>query len=379
MFDYEILRLIWWVLLGVLLIGFAVMDGFDFGTAALLPFLGKDDEERRVIINTVGPVWEGNQVWLILGGGAIFAAWPYIYAVAFSGFYLAMFLVLCTLILRPVSFKFRSKMPGAGWRSFWDWCLFVSGAVPPVIFGVAVGNALEGVPFTFDDTMRMSYEGSLLGLLNPFALLAGLVSLAMTLAQGATWLSIKTDGEIQARARKTVFLTSLIALVLFGLAGIWVATGIDGYRITSAIATHGPSNPMLKQVAHESGVWMQNYGKLPVSMLVPGLALLGTIVTLLATMGRAHVLAFVGSSLTIAGIIGTVGVSMFPFILPSSLNPNASLTVWDASSSRTTLIIMTFVAAIFVPIVLAYTSWVYSVLRGKVTKAYIREQSGSVY
>ena len=378
MFDYEMLRLIWWVLLGVLLTGFAIMDGFDFGAGALLPFLGKNDEERRVIINTVGPVWEGNQVWLILGGGAIFAAWPYIYAVAFSGFYLAMFLVLCTLILRPVSFKFRSKMPNVGWRNFWDWCLFVSGAVPPVIFGVAVGNALEGVPFTFDDTMRMTYTGNLFGLLNPYALLAGLVSLSMVVTQGAVWLSIKTEGDIQARAQKTAIASALVALLLFVGAGFWTAYGIDGYHFTSAIQANAPSNPLLKTVVREGGAWMANYSKLPITMLVPGLAVLGTLIVVAFTF-RRPVLAFVGNSLTIAGIVATAGVSMFPFLLPSSLNPNASLTVWDASSSKTTLIIMTVVAAIFVPIVLAYTSWVYSVLRGKVTKAYIREQGGSVY
>src|SRR5579863_5185627 len=165
--SYEILRLIWWALLGVLLIGFAIMDGFDLGAAILLPFVGRTDAERRVAINTVGPVWEGNQVWLILGGGAIFAAWPPLYAVAFSGFYLAMFLVLCALILRPAGFKYRSKVSNPAWRRVWDWALFVGGLVPALIFGVAFGNVLRGVPFRFDDTLRMTYEGTLFGLLNP--------------------------------------------------------------------------------------------------------------------------------------------------------------------------------------------------------------------
>jgi len=378
MFDYEILRLIWWGLLGVLLIGFAILDGFDFGVAALMPFLGKNDEERRVIINTVGPVWEGNQVWLILGGGAIFAAWPYIYAVAFSGFYLAMFLVLCALILRPVSFKFRSKMPNPGWRRFWDVCLCISGVVPPVIFGVAVGNALEGVPFTFDETMRMTYTGNLFGLLNPFALLSGVISLLMMLSQGSVWLALKTEGRVEARARKTAILFSVLTLVLFGVAGLWIS-GMDGYVITSVANHSGPSNPLLKTVARASGAWLDNYNKLPLSMLVPGLALIGAIITWLAISGRLYLTAFIGNSLTIAGIIATAGVSMFPFILPSSLNPDDSLTVWDASSSRTTLIVMTIVVVIFIPIIFAYTGWVYRVLRGKVTQAYIREQSDSVY
>ena len=156
MFTYEILRLIWWALLGILLIGFAVTDGFDLGAAILLPFVAKTDAERRVAINTVGPVWEGNQVWFILGGGAIFAAWPPLYAVAFSGFYLAMFLVLCALILRPVAFKFRSKLAHPTWRSIWDWALFVAGLVPSLVFGVAFGNVLEGAPFRFDETLRMT-------------------------------------------------------------------------------------------------------------------------------------------------------------------------------------------------------------------------------
>ena len=379
MITYEILRLIWWVLLGVLLTGFAILDGFDFGAMVLLPFIGKNDEERRVMINTIGPVWEGNQVWLILGGGAVFAAWPYIYAVAFSGFYLAMFLVLCALILRPVSIKFRSKMPGTRWRNVWDWCLFISGAIPPVIFGVAVGNAMEGVPFTLDETMRMTYTSGLFGLLNPFALLAGIVSLSMIVTQGAVWLSMKTDSDVQARAQKMARIFSILTLVLFVLGGVWVLEGISGYRITSAIDPNGPSNPLLKQVVQEPGLWFANYAQWPISMLVPALVALGSILVWISLAAKKYLLAFVGNSLTIAGIIGTTGVSMFPFILPSSLDPNVSLTVWDASSSKTTLIIMTFVAAVFVPIVLAYTGWVYRVLRGKVTKAYIREQGGSVY
>ncbi len=155
MTEYEILRFIWWALLGILLIGFAIMDGFDLGTAALLPFVARNDVERRVTINTVGPVWEGNQVWFILGGGAIFAAWPALYAASFSGFYLAMFLVLATLILRPAGFKYRSKVESPRWRTFWDYALFAGGIVPALVFGVAFGNLFEGVPFGFDGDLRM--------------------------------------------------------------------------------------------------------------------------------------------------------------------------------------------------------------------------------
>ena len=192
--SYEILRIIWWLLLGVLLGGFAIMDGFDLGTAALLTFVGRSDVERRVAINSVGPVWEGNQVWFILGGGAIFAAWPALYAASFSGFYLAMFLVLAALIIRPVGFKFRSKLENPRWRSWWDWALCIGGIVPPLVFGVAFGNLFEGVPFGFDADLRMQSDISLWSLLNPFALLCGLVSLAMILMHGAAWLNYKTRG-----------------------------------------------------------------------------------------------------------------------------------------------------------------------------------------
>ena len=198
--EYEILRLIWWAVLGVLLIGIAVMDGFDLGTAILLPVIGRTDMDRRIMINTVGPVWEGNQVWLILGGGAIFAAWPALYAVAFSGFYLAMLLLLLSLILRPVGFKFRSKLEDTRWRTTWDTALFIGGLVPALVFGVAFGNALQGVPFRFDDTLRMTYTGTLFALFNPFALLAGLVSVAMIVMHGAAWLSCKTEAPLRARA-----------------------------------------------------------------------------------------------------------------------------------------------------------------------------------
>ena len=200
--DYATLRLIWWLLLGILLIGFAVMDGFDLGVATLLPAVARTDEERRIVLNVIGPVWEGNQVWLILGGGAIFAAFPPLYAVSFSGFYIAMFLILVALILRPVGFKFRSKVPDPRWRAVWDWALFASGLVPSLVFGVAMGNVLLGVPFHFDDTLRVYYEGGLFGLLTPFALLCGLVSVAMLLMHGAGMLAMKTSGAVAARARR---------------------------------------------------------------------------------------------------------------------------------------------------------------------------------
>ncbi len=243
--NYEVLRLIWWLLLGVLLIGFAVTDGFDLGVATLLPFVGRTDVERRVVINTIGPVWEGNQVWLILGGGAIFAAWPPLYAVSFSGFYLAMFAILAALILRPVGFKYRSKRDSEAWRKGWDWALFVGGFVPALIFGVAVGKTLQGVPFRLDEDLRIFYDGTFFGLINPFALLCGLLSVAMLVTHGATWLQHEADGAVADRAR---------ALAASRRWWRWCCSCSPvcccplrlGYRITSPINPLGPSNPLLK-------------------------------------------------------------------------------------------------------------------------------------
>jgi len=356
--DYETLRLIWWALLGILLIGFAVMDGFDLGTAALLPFVARSDSERRVAINTVGPVWEGNQVWFILGGGAIFAAWPALYAASFSGFYLAMFLVLATLILRPAGFKFRSKVEDPRWRTFWDWALFAGGVVPALVFGVAFGNLFQGVPFGFDDDLRFHSQITLFSLLNPFALLVGLVSLAMIVLHGAAWLNLKTEGAVQVRARAVMPWAAGAFLLLFAGAGFWLSH-IDGLRILGLMAHDGPSNPMLKTVAAAPGGWMK-----VITMPAVAVALIGVAVAVL--LRRRPLLAFLGSALVPVGTIATAGLALFPFLLPSSSEPSASLTVWDASSSKLTLAVMLGAVAIFLPIILLYTGFVYRVLRGPV-------------
>ncbi|MFJ1310693.1 cytochrome d ubiquinol oxidase subunit II [Agrobacterium sp. P15N1-A] len=378
--DYEILRVIWWLLLGVVLIGFAVTGGFDLGTGALLPFVAKTDIERRVVINSIGPVWEGNQVWLILGGGAIFAAWPPLYAVSFSGFYLAMFATLFALILRPVGFKYRSKRESAAWRTGWDWALFIGGFVPALIFGVAIGNVLQGVPFHLNDDLRIFYDGTtLFELLNPYAILCGLVSVAMLIMHGAAWLVLKTDGPVATRARGFGSIAALATTVLFALGGVFLWLGVDGYRFTSEVVTDGPSNPLSKTVEVAGGVWFANYAAHPWMMLAPALGLVFPLVAFVLLRARREVLALLSSSLAIFGIISTVGLTMFPFILPSSVDPKSSLTVWDASSSHMTLFIMLVVALIFIPIIVAYTSWVYRVLWGKVDEKAIRDDSGHAY
>ncbi|WP_370679118.1 cytochrome d ubiquinol oxidase subunit II [Comamonas sp. GB3 AK4-5] len=377
--SYDVLRVIWWLLLGILLTGFAVTDGFDLGAMALLRATAKTDVERRVVINSVGPVWEGNQVWLILGGGAIFAAWPQLYAVSFSGFYLAMFAILVALILRPVAFKFRSKREEPGWRNAWDWVLCIAGIVPALIFGVAMGNVLLGVPFRLGEDLRIYYDGSFFGLLTPFALLCGLVSLCMLLMHGASWLVFKTEGEVAQRAARWGSLAALLTAVLFALAGVWIALDIQGYVITSAINTVGASNPLGKTAALSEGAWMANFARQPLLWALPALGVLLPLVSALGMRGRREWLALLASGLAVACIILTVGAAMFPMILPSSIDPRFSLTVWDSSSSHVTLFIMLVCALIFVPIILAYTSWVYSILRGKVDAVAIATGQGHSY
>lgn len=378
--DYATLRVIWWVLLGALLIGFAIMDGFDLGVAASLPLVARSDIERRTVINTIGPVWDGNQVWLILGGGAIFAAWPAIYAAAFSGFYPALFLVLITLILRPVGFEFRNKIADPRWRSFWDYALFAGGVVPSLVFGVACGNLFLGVPLRIDGDMRLIYEGSgLFELLNPFGLLCGLVSLAMLLGHGALYVQLKTDADVAARARGVAMVAPLAAMLLFLLAGLWLALAIPGYRIDSAVDGLGPSNPLLKQVVQEPGAWLANYGHYPWMIAAPVLGVVGLLAAALAAALRRPGLGFIVSGVGLFGIIATTGVSLFPFLLPSSIAPSASLTVWDASSSQKTLFIMLVCTILFLPVVLAYTSFVFRTLRGTVTAEMVRRNSSSLY
>lgn len=378
--DYEFLRLIWWLLLGVLLAGFAIMDGFDLGVATLLPFVARSDVERRIAINAVGPVWDGNQVWLILGGGAIFAAWPLIYSAAFSGFYIALFLVLATLILRPVGFEFRNKRTSPVWRTFWDYALFLSGLVPSLVFGVALGNLLQGVPFRIDSEARVFYEGSgLFELLNPFGLLAGLVSVAMLSTHGAIYLTNKTEGVVRDRAAAYVKWGALATVLLFSVAGVWVAVGLKGFVLTSPAAPNGPSDPLLKQVALEYGAWVANYHRYPWMIVAPALGVLGPMLAVAFTASRRPGLAFIASGFGIFGIIATTGVSMFPFLMPSSIAPVASLTVWDASSSQLTLYVMLISTLIFLPIVLAYTSFAFRVMRGVVTARQIEDNSSALY
>lgn len=378
MIDYEFLRFIWWILVGVLLIGFAVTDGFDMGVLSLLPFAGKKEVEKRIMINTIAPHWDGNQVWLLTAGGAMFAAWPMVYAASFSGFYIAMILVLAALFFRPVGLEYRAKIDNPTWRKVWDWGLFAGGFVPSLVFGVAFGNLLQGVPFEFNDLMQVTYTGSFFELLNPFAILCGLISFSMLTTQGAAWLQMKTTSELRERARMITQVGAFVTLVTFVLAGVCLYFK-EGFVVTSVIDHNAASNPVGKTVAIETGAWFKNYFDVPVLFILPVLAVVGALLNILASKANRSGFAFFFSSITMAGIILTCGVAMFPFVMPSISHPDMSLLMWDATSSELTLTLMLCFALVFVVILLAYTIWSYVKLFGRLDADFIEENKNSLY
>jgi cytochrome d ubiquinol oxidase subunit II len=374
LFDYATLKLIWWCIVGGIIVVFALTDGWDLGIGMLSPFLGTSDDERRIILRSIEANWEGNQTWLVIAGGVLFAAWPLVYAASFSGMYAAMLLVLFALFFRPVGFKYRNKVAGLRWRTAWDWGLFIGGFVPALVFGVAFGNLLLGVPFHFDAELRAHYTGTLWQLLNPFALLAGMISVAMLAMHGAVYLCLRVDGVIQARAARAARIAAVVVIVAFALAGVWIATGIDGYRITMIPDVNGQPNPLAKTVAKVSGGWLDNYARLHWTLVAPLGAFAGAFGVIVCVGPRRSGLALVASAVAVASVIVTAGVSMFPFVMPSSSVPDSSLTAWDAVSSWRTLQIMFWVVVFFVPLIALYTSWVYAKLRGTITLETIRSE-----
>ncbi len=327
------LNTVWFILIAVLYIGFFVLEGFDLGVGMLLPFIGKNDTNRRVVINTIGPHWDGNEVWLLTAGGATFAAFPMWYATLFSGFYLPLFLLLAALILRGVAFEFRSKDENPKWRAFWDWSIFGGSLVTSLLLGVAFANLVRGVPIDAD----MNYVGGFFNLLNPYALLGGIATIAMFLLHGAIFLSMKTTGEVEARSRSTAKKLWLpaVAIMLALLIATYLATDI------------------LERLGIDPG-------------LIP---IAGTVATLLAgylLRKERFGWAFGMTSVAIAFAIVTMFQIMYPRVMISSLNPEWSLTIYNASSSPYTLKVMTIVAIIFVPIVLVYQGWSYWVFRKRI-------------
>jgi len=374
--DYGTLRLIWWLILGVLLIGFAVMDGFDLGVGTVFRFLGRTDEERRALLESVEPVWEGNQVWFILGGGAAFAAFPLLYAASFSGLYLAMFVLLAALILRPVGFTYRNQIEDPRWREAWDWALLIGGALPALLFGVAFGNLFLGLPFHFDELRRPIFSGSFFALLHPFALLAGVVSLAMLVMHGSTYAALKVGEPLAARAAGAARAAAVVFAIAFAVAGVWVASALNGQRIVWGALPDAPSNPMNKHVVLASGAWLTHYRTHALLWLIPAGTLIAAALTWRLLRAQRSGLAFVTSSASVAGTILTAGVALFPFLMPSSTRPDQGLTLWDASSSQRTLFIMLIAVLVILPVVLAYTAWVFRVLRGRITLDQIRRHAG---
>lgn len=328
------LNTLWFILIGVLFTGFFVLEGFDYGVGILMPFLGKKDEERRQIINTIGPFWDANEVWLLTAGGAMFAAFPHWYATLFSGFYLALFLMLAALIVRGVAFEFRSKDKNPRWRGLWDWCIFIGSFVPALLWGVAMSNIVRGVPID----AQMQYVGGFFNLLNPYALLGGVAGLAVFTLHGAIFLSLRTDGEI--RARVTALANRLWPVVLV----IGAATVIASYFATDIFQRLGV-NPGISAIgagaAFLAGGWFLRQGRVG--------------------------WAFAMTALTIALTVVTTFRGLFPRVMVSSLNPDWSLTVTNAASTPYTLTVMSIVALIFVPIVLVYQGWNYWVFRARIS------------
>ncbi|CAG0927397.1 cytochrome bd ubiquinol oxidase subunit II [Thermoflexales bacterium] len=329
------LNTVWFILITVLFTGFFVLEGFDFGVGILLPILGKDDTERRMVINTIGPVWDANEVWMLTAGGAMFAAFPMWYATMFSGFYLALVLMLVALIMRGVSFEFRSKNRQPRWRSFWDWSIFLGSLLPALLWGVALGNLLQGVPID----AQQNYVGDFFSLLSPFTLLTGVYTVALATLHGAVFLSGKLGGELADRARQTAWRAWLITVPL----AVVTIIGLD--LATDIIARLG---------------------------VVPGVVPLTGLTALLAAgwfiRNKHDGWAFASTAIAIAFAIVTVFMTLYPRVMISSLNPDWSLTIYNASSTPYTLSVMTVVALIFVPIVLMYQGWTYYTFRKRITR-----------
>jgi cytochrome d ubiquinol oxidase subunit II len=324
-----VLRDIWFLLIAVLWIGYFVLEGFDFGLGILLPFLGRTDGQRRALINAIGPVWDGNEVWVLVAGGATFAAFPYWYATLFSGFYLALFLILAALIIRGVAFEYRSKRDSAAWRKGWDWAIFLGSAVPALLWGVAFANIVAGVPID----KNMEFTGNLLTLLNPFALLGGVVTLTLFMTHGAAYIALKTEGELRERANRALVVIGLVAAVAAVLFLAW--TQIQSLVVVSAVAS-----------------------------VLAALALVGA---LLANLLKREGWAFIGTALTIALAVVALFLHLYPNVMPSSTNSAFNLTITNASSTDLTLTIMTIVAVIFTPLVLLYQGWTYWIFRKRIS------------
>lgn len=363
LFDYETLRIIWWLMFGLTLVGFAIMHGFGLGVAMLLPFVARTEEERRTALGTMDVAWDGNQAWFLLAGVAIFAIWPPLHAIAFSGFFFAMFAVLLGLIVRPAASRLRPCAKSASGGSAWDGVLFLSGFVPAAILGLAVGNVLQGVPFHFDVLRQPVYDGDFLDLFNMFALLNGAVAVAMLCMHGGTYLALRTDGILAERARIAAAAAAMALIFLFAVSGLWAGLGIGGYAVVDGASANGPSDPLAKTVAVVPDGWFHNYVSRLGAVFASGCGLIAPLSVVLLLDIRLNLHAFVASCVGVFGVVASCGLTMFPFLLPSSIDPNSSLTVWDASASRSTLSNLLIASAVLMPLVIGYTVWAFRRLR----------------
>jgi cytochrome d ubiquinol oxidase subunit II len=378
MFDYETLKIIWWVLMVTLMLGFALTGGFDLGVATLLPWVGRTDDERRVAIGTIHATWEGNQTWLITFGGALFAAWPLVYAAGFSVLYIALIFTLFALFLRPLGFDYRDKLKSPRWRNNWDWGLFVGGAFPALVFGVAIGNLFLGLPFTFNADMRISYQGGFFGLFSPFGVFCGVLGVAMLALHGAAWIHLRTDEIVQARARRAAIVLGVAVAALFAIGGWWMQH-IPGLRLDTVGDLNRALSPLTKTVSSAPGAWLDNLHNMKWVWIAPVAGIAGALLASLGAARRSGWTGLAGSSLAITGIIVTAGLALFPFVLPSSSSPVSSLTAWDAVSSKKTLGIMLLVTTVMLPIIGLYTAWAYRIMRGTVTLAHVRDEDRAAY
>lgn len=367
MFDYETLRLIAWLAIGFLIIAFIIIDSHDMGVGILLPFLGKADDERHIIINYIASHWSGTQVLLVSSIATIFVIWPTVYAIAFPELYWAALILSVALLLRPIAFNYRTQITTSKWRKCWDWGIFLGSATPSILIGIAFGNLLLGIPFRLDGTMQATYKGDFFKLLHPFALYCGIISLGLVILQGTSILAYKSLGQLQRYAIKAGRIIGILMLIFLSIAGFWVCS-LKGIVIDVMPGYNGIMTTLMKTAYSEQGAWLNNYRQLPILWLIPALTYVMIILTLYLQSIKNTAWAFVASSATIATTILTAIIILFPFVLPSSIDPAMSITLWDGSTSYYILVLILIIALIFIPTIFTYAArsyGMYSKLNGK--------------
>lgn len=376
MLDYAFLKIFWWVLIGLVLIIYATTAGYDSGITIIMPFL-KKEKDRQVVINTSAPVWDGNMTWIVFAGGGLFVIWPVVYATAFSGFYAAMLCILWTTFFRPTGFDYRSKINSHAWRRFWDFGLFISGAFPVWIFGVILGNCFLGFPFHFDSfTFRDTYAGGFNGLMTGFGILAGFVSLLMIIMHGAAYMQRRTEGHLRELGHKLFYFFAIWTLITFSIAGFMVAFSINGYTLISS-PPNATLYPMNNVVSRGVGVWIDSYVNYPWKYYAPVIAYLSLFCSLWTNYLRWVVSTFWLSAVAVGGIITTAGATLFPFIMPSSTNPDQSLTVWNSTSSQYALDIMFYIGIALLVVIFCYKLFAFHTIWSK--KQTVTEQDLADY